>query len=94
MGGGEAVAHIRAIRSDVSIVVTSGYADDSVLARFGDYGFDGVLTKPFAIPELRRALEEADAAVCRSKESFRNQPVATFATFIQPAPAAAAVLRV
>jgi hypothetical protein len=32
-----------------------------VLARFRDYGFDGVLPKPFAIPDLRRALEEADA---------------------------------
>ena len=61
MGGGEAVPHIKDIRPDVPVVVTSGYADDSVLARFRDYGFDGVLPKPFAIPDLRRALEEADA---------------------------------
>ena len=94
MGGLEAVAHIREIRPDVPVVVTSGYADDSVLARFGDYGFDGVLPKPFAIPDLRRALEEADAAVCRSKASSRYQPVATFTTVVQPAPAAAAVIRV
>ena len=86
MGGLEAVAHIREIRPEVAVVVTSGYADDSVLARFGDYGFDGVLPKPFGIPDLRRALEEADAAVCRSKESSRYQPVAKFTTFVQPAP--------
>jgi len=55
------VPHIKEIRTDVPVVVTSGYADDSVLARFRDYGFDGVLPKPFAIPDLRRALEEADA---------------------------------
>ena len=84
MGGLEAVAHIREIRPDVAVVVTSGYADDSVLARFGDYGFDGVLPKPFAIPDLRRALEEADAAVARSKTSSRSQPVATFAAFVPP----------
>jgi CheY-like chemotaxis protein len=61
MGGSEAVPHIKDIRPDVPVVVTSGYADDSVLARFRDYGFDGVLPKPFAIPDLRRALEEANA---------------------------------
>ena len=34
MGGAEAVHHIRRIRSDVLVFVTSGYADDAVLARF------------------------------------------------------------
>ena len=60
MGGGEAVPHIKDMRPNVPVVVTSGYADDSVLARFRDYGFDGVLPKPFGIPDLRRALDEAD----------------------------------
>ena len=67
MGGSEAVPHIKDIRPDVPVVVTSGYADDSVLARFRDYGFDGVLPKPFAIPDLRRALEEADATARESQ---------------------------
>ncbi|MBI2185485.1 MAG: response regulator, partial [Acidobacteria bacterium] len=56
MGGAEAVARIRAIRSGVTVFVTSGYADDDVLARFRDYGFDGVLPKPFTVPDLRRTL--------------------------------------
>jgi PAS domain S-box-containing protein len=56
MGGAEAVRHIREIRSDVLVFVTSGYADDAVLARFQEYGFDGVLPKPFALSDLRRAL--------------------------------------
>jgi two-component system, cell cycle sensor histidine kinase and response regulator CckA len=56
MGGAEAVHHIRQIRSDVLVFVTSGYADDAVLARFREYGFDGVLPKPFAVSDLRRAL--------------------------------------
>jgi PAS domain S-box-containing protein len=57
MGGAEALPHIRSMRSDVSVFVTSGYTDDSVLARFRDYGFDGVLPKPFAVSDLRRVLE-------------------------------------
>jgi len=59
MGGAEAVPHIRSMRSDVTVFVTSGYTDDSVLARFRDYGFDGMLAKPFAVSDLRRMLENA-----------------------------------
>ena len=61
MGGGEAVAHIKQIRANVPVLVMSGYADDSVLARYREYGFDGVLPKPFMIPDLRRALNELEA---------------------------------
>ena len=60
MGGAEAVAHIKKIRADVPVLVMSGYADDSVLARYRDYGFDGVLPKPFMIPDLRRVLHEVE----------------------------------
>jgi signal transduction histidine kinase/ActR/RegA family two-component response regulator len=66
MGGSEAVPHIKEIRPTVPCIVTSGYADDSVLARFRDYGFDGVLPKPFAIPDLRRAIEEAEESARRT----------------------------
>ncbi len=59
MGGAEAVGHIKQIRGTVPVLVMSGYADDSVLARYRDYGFDGVLPKPFMIPDLRRVLHEA-----------------------------------
>jgi hypothetical protein len=38
-----------------------------VLARFGEYGFDGVLPKPFGIRELRRALDEAESSAIRTK---------------------------
>lgn len=61
MGGSEALPHIKDLRPDVPVLVMSGYADDSVLARYRDYGFDGVLPKPFAIPDLRKALQEAES---------------------------------
>jgi len=61
MGGADAVRGIRAIRPDVPVVVTSGYADDAVLAHFREYGFDGVLPKPFGMADLTRALQEAEA---------------------------------
>jgi CheY-like chemotaxis protein len=59
MGGAEAVREIREIRPNVPVVVTSGYADNPVLANFREYGFDGVLPKPFGVNDLQRALEEA-----------------------------------
>jgi CheY-like chemotaxis protein/TusA-related sulfurtransferase len=60
MGGAEAVKYIREMRNDVCVLVNSGYADDSVLARYRDYGFDGVLAKPFTILDLRRVLREVE----------------------------------
>jgi CheY-like chemotaxis protein len=62
MGGAECVGHIRDIRSDVTVYVTSGYTDDSVLARFRDYGFNGVLPKPFGVADLRRVLNSEQPA--------------------------------
>jgi signal transduction histidine kinase/ActR/RegA family two-component response regulator len=62
MGGGDALPHIRALRADVRVLATSGYADDPVLARYHEYGFDGVLPKPFTLAELAHALGEPVAA--------------------------------
>jgi DNA-binding NarL/FixJ family response regulator len=62
MGGAEAVLHIRKIRPSITVYVMSGYTDDSVLSRFRDYGFDGVLPKPFGVTDLRRVLQAEQPA--------------------------------
>jgi signal transduction histidine kinase/ActR/RegA family two-component response regulator len=62
MGGAEAVLHIRKIRPSITVYVMSGYTDDSVLSRFRDYGFDGVLPKPFGVADLRRVLQAEQPA--------------------------------
>ena len=61
MGGREAVGHIREIRSDTRVFVASGYSDDPVLSRFEEYGFDGVLSKPFTLADLRNTLAKSSA---------------------------------
>ena len=61
MGGKEAVPHVRQVRPDMPVLVMSGYADNTVLAEHARHGFDGVLPKPFTIPDLRVALEQACA---------------------------------
>ncbi|MEW6320868.1 MAG: ATP-binding protein [Acidobacteriota bacterium] len=57
MGGKEAILKLRQIQPTVRAIVSSGYADDPVMADFESYGFDGVVTKPYTIKDLGRALE-------------------------------------
>ena len=61
MGGSEAVGHIREIRPGALVFVASGYSDDPVLSKFRDYGFDGVLPKPFTVADLRDTIAAAPA---------------------------------
>ena len=56
MGGAEAVQLIRAFDPAVRAVVTSGYSQDPVVDAYEEYGFVGVLTKPFRIAELEDVL--------------------------------------
>ncbi len=61
MGGKDTAKMLRSIDPDVKTVLTSGHAVDPVLSNFWEYGFFGVIRKPFVIRELemtiRRAIE-------------------------------------
>jgi signal transduction histidine kinase/FixJ family two-component response regulator len=72
MGGAEAVKYLREMRPTVRVIVSSGYADDSVLGRYRDHGFDGVLPKPFTIPELRLAIEELEDGCGHSPATHKD----------------------
>jgi len=52
MGGKETVQKLREIDPDVKAVVSSGYSDDPVMAKPQEYGFSGVISKPYNIDEL------------------------------------------
>jgi len=58
MGGKEAVAMIRELDRTVPVFVTSGYADDPVMAHPEQYGFTASISKPFRISELAQMLEK------------------------------------
>ncbi len=57
MGGKEAITHLRQIDPRVKAVVSSGYANDPIMASFGEYGFCGVAPKPFSLQELSELLQ-------------------------------------
>ncbi len=58
MGGQEAMQRLRLQHPGVKSIVYSGYSNDPVLAEFRDFGFDGRLSKPFRLHELRQVLKE------------------------------------
>lgn len=57
MGGKTCVRKLLEIDPGVKAIVSSGYSDDPVIADYQDYGFRGVLPKPYQIHELRDILE-------------------------------------
>lgn len=56
MGGREAVAELLKIDPSIKVIVASGYSNDPVMASYREYGFSGVLGKPFRIEELSEIL--------------------------------------
>jgi CheY-like chemotaxis protein/anti-sigma regulatory factor (Ser/Thr protein kinase) len=58
MGGQKALEAIRAFDPHVRAIVSSGYSNDPVMANYRDYGFCGVVTKPFRFNELAAALSK------------------------------------
>jgi CheY-like chemotaxis protein len=40
----------------IKALVSSGYSDDPVMARHKEFGFDGVVAKPYTVGEIAEAL--------------------------------------
>jgi two-component system, cell cycle sensor histidine kinase and response regulator CckA len=57
-GGKETMPRLLAADPDARAIVVSGYSDDPVLANHREYGFRGMLAKPFRPDELFRVLAE------------------------------------
>lgn len=58
MGGKEAVHEILAIDTDAKIFVSSGYSTDPAMVHFQDYGFAGVIVKPFDLAAIQKILDQ------------------------------------
>jgi CheY-like chemotaxis protein len=59
MGGKSAIERLMEMDPQAKVIVSSGYSDDPVLTKFRDYGFSGVLTKPYKAEELGMVLHKA-----------------------------------
>ena len=58
MGGNEAVQELLKMDPDLKAIVSSGYSSDPVMANYLEYGFRGVIPKPYEIAKLNRVLRE------------------------------------
>ncbi len=58
MGGKDAVKEILALDPTARIIVSSGYSNDPVMAKYGEYGFRAAIVKPYILKELSRTISE------------------------------------
>ncbi len=58
MGGKEALKRLIEIDPTVNAIVSSGYAMDSTMSRYQDFGFRGVIAKPYEAAELGKVVHE------------------------------------
>ena len=59
MGGKEALAKLMEIDPTVNAIVSSGYATDATMSRYQDFGFHGVIAKPYEAGELGKIVHDA-----------------------------------
>jgi PAS domain S-box-containing protein len=57
LGGKETFEQLRDLDPGVKAIVSSGYSNDPILAKYEDYGFKGMVAKPFDFSELSRTLK-------------------------------------
>lgn len=58
MGGKEAIQRLLEIDPQVKAIVSSGYSNDPIMSNFIEYGFSGVVVKPYKIEDLSKTLHE------------------------------------
>jgi signal transduction histidine kinase/CheY-like chemotaxis protein len=56
MGGKEAIQKLKELDPNIKALVSSGYSNDPIMSNFKDYGFEGVVKKPYRIQDMSDAL--------------------------------------
>jgi PAS domain S-box-containing protein len=56
MGGSEAIKRLTKIDPNVRAIVSSGYSNDPIMGEFKNYGFSGVVAKPYSMMEIGQAV--------------------------------------
>ena len=57
MGGKGTVRELTRLDSNVKAIVASGYSSDPIIADYWEYGFRGVIEKPFSVDELSQVIK-------------------------------------
>jgi PAS domain S-box-containing protein len=59
IGGRETLGELLTIDPWVKAIVSSGYAEQSVMSEYLEYGFIGMVAKPYTIEELSKSIDDA-----------------------------------
>jgi DNA-binding NarL/FixJ family response regulator len=57
MGGLETFGALREIDPGVKAIVCSGYSQDTIMSSYMEYGFSGILKKPFDLSQVSQVVE-------------------------------------
>lgn len=57
-GGKEVIQDLLALDPKVRAIVSSGYSNDPIMSNCTEYGFRGVVKKPFKMEDLRDVLQD------------------------------------
>ncbi len=58
MGGNEAIKKLLEIDPEAKVIVSSGYSNDPIMANFREYGFKGVIPKPYKMTEVSEVVHK------------------------------------
>ena len=58
LGGKETLELLKEINPQAKVIVSSGYSDSPIMADYEKYGVQGVITKPYRLPELSQIIHE------------------------------------
>lgn len=58
MGGRDVIKTLLEIDQQTKAIVSSGYSNDPIMANYNDYGFMGVIVKPYKFENLRDTIEQ------------------------------------
>jgi two-component system, cell cycle sensor histidine kinase and response regulator CckA len=58
IGGKDVIRKLVKIDSGVKAIVSSGYTVDLDISKYKEYGFKGVVSKPYTLPQLRQTIYE------------------------------------
>jgi CheY-like chemotaxis protein len=58
MGGKEAIKRLLEIDQGIKAIVSSGYSNNPVMSKYKEYGFRGVVSKPYSIEDLAETLHK------------------------------------